>query len=160
MTQLSAGMIIKFQLANTQLHSIDGGPASQMFQQYLNIFEIDSMIRQEAGLAQLSTPMIYLPVGRSGGGIPSSVELHNFDEHAQKRSCDAATSRNPGASLVHLAIGRMAGKYRDLLETEDGAARNWIETDPNLKDLTSVLKDLGYEWSIEPAKKSDRKSVV
>lgn len=48
-----------------------------------------------------------------------------------------------------LAIGRLAQKFRLLLEKDNAKARTDFKNDPNLKELTKLLSELGYEWDLE-----------
>lgn len=126
----------------------DGGHQAANFLEYLQTFEMDSRIREEFELAPLSTPLMYLPINRSTSGFQSNVELAGFNDYEAKRHSDAANSRF-GTQIVSLAIGRMAQKYRLLLEKDKGAANEEFRQDPNLKELTNLLIELGYEWSLE-----------
>ncbi|MGE4255176.1 MAG: AAA family ATPase [Xanthobacteraceae bacterium] len=123
------------------------GPAVQ-FREYMNNFEIDSLLRAEFEVATLSTPMIYLPVARSINGFQSNIELAGYNEYEQKRQNDASISRTT-TSIVPLAVGRLAQKFRMLLEKDTGNARTEFKNDPNLKELTKLLAELGYEWELE-----------
>ena len=53
------------------------------------------------------------------------------------------------SSIVPLAIGRLAQTFRMLLEKDTGKARTDFKDDPNLKELTKLLAELGYEWELE-----------
>lgn len=126
----------------------DGAPGTQAFLQYLKTYEIDSRLRDEFGLAPLSTPLIYLPVNRAAAGFQSSIELAGFNEFEMKRQSDATSSRS-GTQIVGLSIGRLAQKYRLLLEKDKGTARKDFNEDPSLKEMTNLLADLGYQWTLE-----------
>ncbi len=54
-----------------------------------------------------------------------------------------------GGSIVTLAIGRIARRYRLLLERDTGKAKDDFYSDPEIKSLTSILADLGYGWNLE-----------
>jgi putative ATP-dependent endonuclease of OLD family len=123
------------------------GPAAE-FQQYMNNFEVDSLLRAEFEVAPLATPMVYLPVNRSLNTFQSSVELSGYNDFEQKRHNDASISRT-SSSIVPLAIGRLAQKYRMLLEKDVGGARADFKSEANLRELTKILGDLGYEWDLE-----------
>ncbi|MBL8073664.1 MAG: AAA family ATPase [Nitrospira sp.] len=122
--------------------------AATTFLQYLQFFEIDSALRDEYELAPLATPMIYLPVNRSASGFPSTIQLANFNSYEQKRLADASYSRS-SPSLIPLAIGRLAQKYRLLLEKDKGNAAEEFYGDPALKTLGELLSELGYQWLLE-----------
>jgi putative ATP-dependent endonuclease of OLD family len=127
------------------LQSSEGSAAQ--FKQYMNNFEIDSMLRAEFEVATLSTPMLYLPVSRSIQGLQSRIELAGYNDYEQKRQTDAFISRSTN-SIVPLAIGRLAQKFRLLLE-KGGNARDTFKKDPSLQGLTKFLVQLGYEWELE-----------
>lgn len=118
------------------------------FLQYMRFFEIDGMVRDEFGMAPLTTPLIYLTVNRSGSGFQSTIELAGYNAFETKRHSDTAISRSPG-SMVNLAIGRLAQKYRLLLEKDRGCAAKDFREDENIAALTNLLGELGYEWSLE-----------
>ncbi len=126
----------------------DGSAAANQFLQYLRLFEIDSRLREEYDLAQLSTPVIYLPVNRSANGFQSTVELSGYNEYEMKRQSDATFSRT-GTQIVGLAVGRLAQKWRLLLEKDKGVAAQEFAADPNITELTKLLAELGYEWRLE-----------
>jgi predicted ATP-dependent endonuclease of OLD family len=112
------------------------------------MFEMDGRLRDEFELAPLATPLVYLPVNRSASGFQSSVELAGYNDYEAKRHSDGASSRS-AASIVSLAVGRLAQKYRLLLEKDKGVAASEFRNDTNLKELTKLLSELGYEWSLE-----------
>lgn len=136
----SPGLRLKYRWAADALEPSDG-PAVQ-FREYMNNFEIDSLLRAEFEVATLSTPMIYLPVSRSINGFQSSVELSGYNDYEQKRQNDASISRT-SSSIVPLAVGRLAQKFRLLLEKDNAKARTDFKNDPNLKELTKLLGELG-----------------
>lgn len=118
------------------------------FLQYVNNFEVDSLLRAEFEVATLSMPMIYLPVSRAAQSFQSRVELAGYNDFEQKRHSDASISR-AGGSIVPLAVGRLAQKFRLLLENEAGGARKRFREDPSLKEMTKLLGELGYDWDLE-----------
>ena len=109
---------------------------------------MDGRLREEFELSPLSTPLVYLPVNRAASGFQSNVELAGYNDYETKRHSDAASSRS-AASIVGLAVGRLAQKYRLLLEKDKGVAAREFRSDTNLKELTTLLGELGYEWSLE-----------
>lgn len=145
--EFSVGLRLIYRMINNQMH-IDGGNAGTHFLQYLQTFEMEGRLREEFELAALSTPLIYLPVNRAASGFQSNVELAGYNEFEVKRHSDAASSRS-AAGIVNLAIGRLAQRYRMLLEKDKGVAAKEFRDDSNLQELTRLLKELGYEWSLE-----------
>jgi hypothetical protein len=123
------------------------GEAAKAFLHYLNSFEIDSFLRAEMKLAQLSMPMLYLPVTRANANLQSDVDLYNFNEAEQKRQLDATLSRSVGP-IVSLALSRIAKTYRRLLDTSRNA-RDDLRKDPSISSLTEQLEILGYKWELE-----------
>ena len=146
-SSLSVGQVFRYTILNNKLQAQED-KAANVFQQYLNIFEIDSRIRSEMATTTLSTPMISLPVNRSAGGLQVSIALADFNEGDYKRSVDAASSRSAG-SIVSLAIGRLARHYRYLLEADNGKAKETFYSDPQIKTFSETLKSLGYSWELE-----------
>ncbi len=118
------------------------------FQTYLSLFEVANQLRSDLALATLSTPMIYPPVNRTANGFQSQISLSGYNEFDHKRSVDAATSRSQG-STVTMAIGRLALKYRLLLEKDNGKAKAEFYEEEQIKSLTKALKSLGYDWELE-----------
>jgi len=119
---------------------------SQHFLEYLSSFEIDRTIRLELGMGVLSIPILNMPVTRAAAGLNASVSLATYVDLEQKKQVDAANARN-SASLVTLAVGRIAQKYRMMLE-EGGDVKNRFYSDPLIAKLSSLLKDIGYEWEL------------
>lgn len=136
---------LTFKLVNRSLVA-SAGPA-QDFLQFLQLYEIDGWLRQEYGLAPLSTPMIYLPVTRASQGLHASVQLSSYNEFEQKRQLDGTSSRG-GGGITALAVGRLAQKFINILYEEKGKATERFKADPNISELTALLKDLGYEWDL------------
>ncbi|MEH6759265.1 MAG: AAA family ATPase [Parasphingorhabdus sp.] len=123
--------------SNTELH----------FLQYLQLYEFDNMMRAEVGKAALKMSMLYLPVNRASAGFPSKVALANYNDIEQKKSLDATSSRS-GGSIISLAIGRIAQKYRLLQEDDNTSAKEKFYADKSLQALSSDLDDLGYKWEL------------
>ena len=144
---LKAGSIFTYRIVNRNLEAPKSNEA-KVFQQYLETFEINSRLRSEQEHSSLSTPMISLPVNRSSSGVAVSVSLASFNESDYKKSVDAASSRSAG-SIIMLAVGRLAGRYRDLLELDNRKAREAFDEDESVKALTSTLRALGYEWNLQ-----------
>lgn len=145
--EISAGMRFVYRILNGSLQQ-DTGTSSESFLQYLQMFEMDGKLRDEFELAPLCTPLVYLPVNRAAAGFQSNVELAGYNDFETKRHSDAASSRS-ATSIVNLAVGRLAQKYRMLLEQDKGIAAREFRDDSNLKELTKLLSELGYEWSLE-----------
>ncbi len=145
--EISVGMRFVYRVFNGALQQ-DGATASSSILQYLQMFEMDGRLRDEFELAPLSTPLVYLPVNRAAAGFQSNVELAGYNESETKRHSDAASSRSAG-TLVNLAVGRLAQRYRLLLEKDKGIAAREFRDDVNLQELTNLLSELGYEWSLE-----------
>jgi putative ATP-dependent endonuclease of the OLD family len=142
-----AGRRVVYRIVNGTLDTISDDVA-QIFLRYLQLFEIDSKLREELELSALATPMMYLPVTRSNQGFQSSVQLANYNDFEQKRQSDGASSRS-GSSVVALAVGRMAQKFRLLLEKDKGVAAKEFAADKSLSEMTQLLQELGYEWSLD-----------
>ena len=145
--EIFAGLRFVYRVINGGLQQ-DGSDPSSHFLQYLQLFEMDGRLREEYELAPLATPLVYLPVNRAATGFQSSVELAGYNDYETKRQSDAASSRS-ASSIVSLAVGRLAQKYRMLLEKDKGIAAREFRDDANLKELTTLLSELGYEWSLE-----------
>jgi putative ATP-dependent endonuclease of OLD family len=144
---LRAGDRMVYRWNGGSLAADEANPSAREFLEYLQIFEIDSLIRDENQMASLSTPLVYLPVNRSANGFASHVQLANYNSAEQKRQNDAVFSRT-GLSIIQMAIGRLAQKYRLLLEQDKGVAASQFKSDANLVELTRLLGQLGYEWEL------------
>lgn len=145
-SKMSAGQIFTYKIINNTLQPNEQQEA-KTFLEYLGLFEIDTRIRSDLDMATLSTPMISLPVNRSISGLEVSVSLANFNEYDHKRSVDAASSRSPG-SIISLAIGRLARRFRHLLEKDDGKAKETFYSNQQVKEFSLILESLGYEWEL------------
>ncbi|MFP5328556.1 MAG: AAA family ATPase [Alphaproteobacteria bacterium] len=145
--QIVSGQRFTYRLADGSVEHGTPGPESTQFLQFLQMAEIDSQLREEYDLAALSTPMVYLPVNRAANAISSSIELAGYNAFESKRQSDATISRTQ-FSLVQVAIGRLAQRYRLLLEKDTGTAAKEFRADENLQELTKILTRLGYEWDL------------
>lgn len=145
--KISPGLRVTYVLWNGNLQPAESQPA-QFFLQFLQIFEMDGRLRDEYGLAPLTTPLIYLPVNRTAAGFSTAVQLAHYNESETKRQVDAASSRY-ATQIVSLAIGRVAKRYRLLLEKNNISANEEFKNDENLKQLTRLLKRLGYDWELK-----------
>ena len=143
---ITSGMRFTYRWEGADLVASD--VSATQFREYMNNFEIDSMLRAEFEVTPLSTPIVYLPVARTVNGFQSSIELSGYNDYEQKRQYDASISRT-SSSIVPLAVGRLAQKFRLLLEQDTGSARADFKNDPNIKELTKLLGELGYEWELE-----------
>jgi len=139
--EISVGSRFVYRIVDGNLQH-DGGSSATSFLEYLQTFEMDGRLREEFELAPLATPLVYLPVNRSASGFRSNVELAGFNDFETKRQSDTASSRS-GTQIVSLAVGRMAQKYRLLLEKDKGTAATEFREDANLKELTKLLNELG-----------------
>lgn len=144
--EMIAGTRFVYRVFNGGLQGVENASAS--FLQYLKMFEMDGSLREEFELAPLATPLVYLPVNRSASAFQSNVELAGYNAFETKRQSDATSSRS-ATSIVSLAVGRLAQKFRMLLEKDKGIAKSEFRDDVNLKELTNLLSELGYEWSLE-----------
>jgi putative ATP-dependent endonuclease of OLD family len=144
---LQPGQRFTYRILNNGLQG-SSDRAAQIFQRYLALYEGDNWLRGELGRVKLSTPMISLPVNRAASGFQSSLSLAKYKESDHKLGVDAASSRT-GGSIVTLAIGRIARRYRLLLERDTGKARRDFYADPEIQSLTAILADLGYRWNLE-----------
>lgn len=144
---LQAGAIYTYKIVNGSLQPCTQ-PGADTFRRYLESYEIDTRLRAEYDQSQLATPMISLPVNRSAGTVAASVSLADFNEHDYKKTVDAASSR-AGGSITSLAIGRLALRFRELIEKDDGKAREDFYDDPAIKSFSETLKSLGYDWELK-----------
>lgn len=144
---LSAGQRLTYSILNNGLQT-HPEESARVYQRYLALYEADSWLRDDLGRSKLSTPMVSLPVNRASGSFQSSLTLAGYNEFDHKRGVDAASSRASG-SIVTLAIGRIARRYRLLLESDTGKAKDVFYADPEIRSLTAVLSELGYGWNLE-----------
>jgi ABC-type lipoprotein export system ATPase subunit len=143
---IESGKVFAFRIQDGSLYTPSDAGA-ETFRSYLETYEVNSRVREEFSRSLLSMPMISLPVTRSGAGVTTSVALADFNEYDYKRSVDAASSRSSG-SITSLAIGRLASRYRQLIERDDGRASIEFRDDAALKKFTDTLRTLGYEWEL------------
>lgn len=144
---LTAGLVFPYMIVNGQVQQ-PTSPAAATFRSYLETYEVSSRVRAEYSQKPLSMPMISLPVNRANQAMASSIALANFNEYDFKRSVDAASSRSAG-SIISLAVGRLATRLRDLLEKDDGKARQCFKDDIAIEAFTKTLKALGYDWDLK-----------
>lgn len=144
---LNPGKVFSYRIVDGSLQST-GSEAADTFRNYLDTYEVNSRVREEYEQRPLSMPMLSLPVNRSAGNVSASVSLADFSDYNFKRSVDAASSRTSG-SITSLAIGRLASRYRELIERDNGRAKLEFLDDPAIKEFTATLKALGYDWSLE-----------
>lgn len=144
---LEPGKVFPFRILNGALETPQL-PGADTFRKYLETYEINSRVREEYEQLPLSMPMVSLPVNRSAGNVAASISLAEFNEFDLKRTVDAASSRATG-SITSLAIGRMASRYRALIERDDGRARLEFRDDAAIKAFSATLKSLGYDWDLK-----------
>lgn len=144
---LHAGDRITFRVTNNTL-THNSTPAAVSFLGYLQVFEVASQLNEEYGQSKLSMPMVYLPVSRSNQGFSQSVQLSNYNPYDTKRQSDAVSSRGGGTPLIQYAVGRLAEKYRLLLERDTGQTKGKFYADNNLQQLSQMLQELGYSWEL------------
>jgi putative ATP-dependent endonuclease of OLD family len=144
---LPIGTLVRYQLQNNVI-THDNSHHATFFLQYLRMYEMDKRVREDFNYDQLSLPVLYLPVTRAASGFQSNIGLSGYNEFETKRSLDATSSRS-GGNYVQLAIGRLAKKYRLLLEEDKGKAQTEFASDANMQQLTEILRGLGYEWKLE-----------
>lgn len=147
---LEAGALFKFQIVNGVLKPASS-PVDVTFRSYLETYEVNLRVREESELQPPSLPMIYLPFNRSAGEVSTTVSLAHFNDQGTKKTIDAASSRVAGGQnqLISLAIGRLATYYRELLERDDGRAKQAFMDEPGNRKLTAILESLGYGWDLQ-----------
>lgn len=144
---LTAGQRFEYHITNNTLDSVNDS-AAKLYQRYLSLYEADNRLRSELGKAPLSMPMVSMPVNRSGGTFQASLSLASHNEYDFKRGVDSASSRSVG-SIITMAVGRLASRYRILLEKDSGTAGKEFYADPQMSALSEILKSLGYTWKLE-----------
>lgn len=144
---LSAGDVFTFSIQDGYLTPPIEQNAS-VYYQFLHNFESISFLRSKLHLSELTLPIVYLPINRSASGFQSTIQLSGYNDIEQKRQSDASYSRQ-GYSLMSLAVGRLATKYRLLQEDDSGSAKKRLYEDPSLKALSDLLNKLGYGWELE-----------
>jgi putative ATP-dependent endonuclease of the OLD family len=143
LSKISVGQRLTYKIVDTAIPVLtDDNVAEATYLNYLNLYEVDAILRQEYNDEVLSMPMLYMPTNRTIGRVESSVSLSQYQD--RKSSIDHATSKSL-TQLLLFAIERMAVRHR-LLELDQGLK---LENDRSMQDLTNKLKSLGYEWSIE-----------
>jgi putative ATP-dependent endonuclease of the OLD family len=144
LSEISVGQRLTYKMVNTGSPVLtEDDVAATTYLNYLNLYEVDAILRQEYNNEVLSMPMLYMPTNRIIGRVESSVSLSQYEE--RKSSIDHATSKSP-AQLISFAIGRMAIRHRLLLESGQG---DEFKNDQSMKDLTNKLESLGYEWELK-----------
>lgn len=141
------GQIFTFTIKDSMLTPPQESKANT-FYKFIFYFELLSALRTRLGYAELTLPILYLPINRSAHGFQSNISLSSYNDVESKRQSDASHSRQ-GFSLVTLAIGRLATKYRMLQEDDSGKAKERLHNDPSLVSLSNILKKLGYDWDLE-----------
>jgi len=145
-SKLVDGQRFVYTLQDGNLRTDNSKEASD-FLSYLQLYEIDNQLRAEVGQLALQLPMVYLPVNRTSAAFHTNIGLYDYNDYEVKRASDATSSRN-GRSILQLAIGRLAQKYRLLQEEDNQNAREALKADKNLKSLSEELKGLGYDWEL------------
>lgn len=145
---LEAGAVITYLIVDGNIQDHAAPSHGATFQRYLETYEISNRVREEFDQAPLSMPMISLPVNRASTDTAASISLANFNEYDYKRLVDAASSRGSG-SIISLAIGRLASRFRGLLEHDDGKAKARFLEDAGIAAFTRTLRSLGYDWNLE-----------
>jgi hypothetical protein len=136
-----------FSVINNQLQLTPDAP-SKAFREYLSLYDLSDQLRAESGLAPLSMPILFLPVNRTASHFQSSVSLATHNDFDYKRAVEATSSRAP-SSIATLAVGRLASRFRLLLEADSGKTRNEFYEEKGIQSLTLFLKNLGYGWKLD-----------
>lgn len=146
LSEIQEGMILEYKFFNGSFQQPTSTPAA-IFLQYLQLFEVEGLLRDEFGLASLALPLVYLPVNRTQNNFQSTVELPSFNDADVKRQTDIISSKY-SYSLVTRAVGLLALKFRLLQEKDNQNVNEAFRSDPNLVALTKHLKQLGYDWNL------------
>nr|WP_140422242.1 AAA family ATPase [Pseudomonas sp. A46] len=144
---LQAGSTYTYTIVNGAIQIPDIKGARDYFD-FLHNFDNINFVRSKNKLSRLSSPVLYLPVNRSSGGLISSVSLAGYDDIQQKRQADGAYSRYP-ASLISLAVNRLAASYRIMQEDNNVGVDDRFYAQPSLRQLRETLEMLGYTWKLE-----------
>lgn len=144
---LQVGSTYTYTIMNGAIQVPDDKGAKDYYD-FLHNFDNINFVRSKHKLSRLSSPVLYLPVNRSSGGLVSSVSLAGYDDIQQKRQADGAYSRNP-ASLISLAVNRLAASYRIMQEDSNVGVDDRFYAQPSLRQLRETLEMLGYTWRLE-----------
>lgn len=143
--QVGAAYTYTIMNGSIQIPEIKG---AKDYYDFLHNFDNINFVRSKNKLSRLSSPVLYLPVNRSSGGLVSSVSLAGYDDIQQKRQADGAYSRHP-ASLISLAVNRLAASYRVMQEDSNVGVEDRFYAQPSLRQLRETLEMLGYAWRLE-----------
>lgn len=143
---IESGQKLSYVFVENEIVAPESG-AAMVFLKYLRSFEVVAHLRAMLKQGPLAMPMLSLPVNRASNGFQSSVTLSNYDQSDGKRTVDAATS-GAVSSIAQYSVGRLAEKYRLLLEEKDGQTDGRFYSDPRISELTRTLKSIGYDWRL------------
>lgn len=144
---LQVGSVFIFTIVDGAIQIPDEKGARDYYD-FLHNFDNINFVRSKNKLERLSSPVLYLPVNRSSGGLVSSVSLAGYDDIQQKRQADGAHSRYP-TSLISLAVNRLAATYRTMQEDNNVSVDESFYAQPSLSQLRETLGMLGYTWRLE-----------
>ncbi|WP_238067154.1 AAA family ATPase [Pseudomonas shirazica] len=144
---LEVGKTFTYTIMNGSIQTPDTKEARDYYD-FLHNFDNINFVRSKNKLERLSSPVLYLPVNRSNGGLISSVSLAGYDDIQHKRQADGAYSRNP-TSLISLAVNRLAASYRIMQEDNNVGVDERFYAQPSLRQLRETLEMLGYTWKLE-----------
>ncbi|KJZ51656.1 AAA family ATPase [Pseudomonas marginalis] len=144
---LQVGTIFTYTIMNGSIQTPETKGAKDYYE-FLHNFDNINFVRSKNKLERLSSPVLYLPVNRSSGGLISSVSLAGYDDIQQKRQADGAYSRHP-TSLISLAVNRLAASYRIMQEDNNVGVDERFYAQPHLRQLRETLEMLGYTWKLE-----------
>ncbi|WP_250534262.1 AAA family ATPase [Caballeronia sp. AZ10_KS36] len=141
------GRVINFVVRNGNIQALNGA-AENVYFDYLSNFDWIAHLLAESDGETLPMPMLLFPAVRSNSGFTPDISLMNFSEAEIKKQVDATHSGSAGA-YTHLALGRIAQRYRALLETVGADAMQAILQTPELRMLDSMLTRIGYTWRLQ-----------
>lgn len=146
--------------------SIDSGSvapqteaASQTYMSYLHNFEWIARLWSELDMVALPTPILSLPANRSAHALGFDIGLSGWQERDVKKHTDVFSSRMP-ANITHLAMGRLAARYLDMLHSEQGSVMERFLATDEAQGLTRSLGALGYQWNLRCTNKLNNSFTI
>lgn len=134
-------------------------PQARVYLEYLGNFEWISRLRSELSESSLPTPILSLPANRSSNNINFEIGIAGWQESNYKKQVDLSNSRIQ-SNIIHLAIGRLATRYIELLHNEKANTLEQFMATAEAQGLTKSLGTLGYKWTFKCKNKQNNEYTI
>lgn len=139
--------VYKYTITNNIISSVIE-PDAKLFLEYLNLYELVSILHKEASLTPvLNTPFMYIGPNRDTSTSSMMTNLSESSQYDDAYNYIMSTSKT-NTSVMSIAALYFAEKRRTYETEEKGFLLRW-ENDHEVRNVIKYLELIGYTWDMD-----------